>query len=149
MALKYRLTFELHFLDVDGDARRQVRTHRRWDCVNGTEPRSMHEALTDGVLTERRYLTGPTELDELSDDLAILAETVAADVLTDDQARQHITAATDAVPLSQCPRQSCGAPVPIGSDRCADWDSIGQSGAGSLTGLRGRPTLILRTGNQP
>lgn len=145
-ALRYLLIFELHHELVDDAESVVIRTHRRWTCTNSRAPRDLVEILTDGVLVSRRDVTESDSLERLAAELEELARTVTP--ITDEQARQRITAKTGSVPLSECPRASCGAPVPIGSDRCGEGDSVGQVGNGGLTALRGRSPLFLRPGGQ-
>lgn len=142
-ALRYLLVFELHFLMVGSADKVVVRTHRRW-IASGAQPRALHEVLTDGVEISRREVTGSEAVERLTVELDDLADTVTP--ITDHEARARIAAYTGITYPEHCPRASCGAPVPVGSQRCGEWDSLGQVGNGGWTGIRNRPPLILRTG---
>jgi hypothetical protein len=140
-ALRYRLARDLHLVATSGGSP-YVQTHRRWDAVDATAPRSIYILLVDGV--ERQRFTLKT-----ADDLAAAARRLAgldADIkagrrreLTDAEARADIKGRTGIEHAEYCSREDCSGGFPIGSDRCTEWHSAGQSGGGTISGLgRGR-----------
>lgn len=144
--VRYRLTFELHHIVTDDDAGTVV-TVQRWDVTNSTVARTRYIVLENGAEAERTFITDPAELIRLSARLDNLTQRVTA--ISDEKARAEIKARTGIEHYPDCTRADCGERRPIGSDKCGDGHSTGQSGGASMGNLgRGRlgPIMLdLRT----
>lgn len=135
--VKYRLGFELHHIVWDDDPAGVVVTVQRWDAVNSVKPRSHYVVLENGAEIQRDVITDPTALRQLGSRLNSLVQRVVA--ITDESARTEIEARTGVRHYPYCHRDDCGARRPIGSDKCGDWHSAGQSGGATMGNLgRGR-----------
>lgn len=132
----YRLGFELHHIVWDDPAGIVV-TVQRWDAVNSVNPRTQYVVLENGTEVQRDVITEPAALVELAARLDSLVQRVAA--ITDEGARAEIEARTGVRHHPYCNRRDCGARRPVGSDKCGDGHSSGQSGGATMSNLsRGR-----------
>lgn len=135
--VRYRLAFELHHIVWDDDPAGVVVTVQRWDAVNSVNPRSHFVVLENGQEAQRDVLTDTTALRQLGSRLDSLVQRVVA--ITDESARAEIEARTGVRHYPYCNRTDCGARRPIGSDKCGDGHSAGQSGGATMGNLgRGR-----------
>ncbi len=149
--IRYQLGFELHHLESDDDEPDNpgiVVTVRRWDVVNPGAGRTLalHVILENGVETMRFTITDQHGLDDLNARLARLHMIV--NVLTDDEARAEVQARTGIEHGSTCHVGECGAPRPIGSDRCAVWHAAGTVGRGNLGTSARRPPIVMGKGGE-
>jgi hypothetical protein len=135
--VKYRLVFELHHIVWDDDPAGVVVTVQRWNAANSVNPRTQYVVLENGQEVQRDVITEPAALVELGDRLDNLTQRVTA--ITDDSARAEIEGRTGVRHYPYCNRGECGARWPIGSDKCGDGHSAGQSGGATMGNLgRGR-----------
>jgi hypothetical protein len=132
--LRYRLGFELHHLREAADGTPMVGTFRRWDCTNSTSPRAISVTLINGIELTRTYCSDQEDVALLIQHNAFLAAQVTA--ISDAEARAKVKELTGIEHPGWCFRGECGAPIPLGADRCAAGDSIGQVGGGSISRLR-------------
>lgn len=132
--LRYALGAELHYIHENEDRPATVNTVQRWDCTNSATPRAISVTLVNGAELSRAYYVGQQDVDRLTDRIATLTGRVTE--LSDDQARAKVKEATGIEYPAWCIRAECGAPMPLGADRCAAGDSVGQVGGGSISGLR-------------
>jgi hypothetical protein len=136
--LRYQLGFELHQLDDDAGTPR-VATIQRWDCINSKTPQAISVILINGSEVSRAFYSEQRNIDLLAQRTAELAAADQADgviALSNDAARAKVKELTGIEHPAWCIRSECGAPVPLGADRCAAGDSVGQVGGGSISGLR-------------
>lgn len=138
-SLRYRLTDQLYGVrsTSDGDV---FITVLRWDAVDALRPSAILFRARNGVETSRERHAGARGLSTVTAQISYCRRTGLTLAGTEAvKAYRRITGHDQ----FWCAVTDCGAPVPIGFDRCEEWHSVGRTSAGALSGVRRRPPIVL------